>query len=111
MTNEKKKNPNSVTFIEKYLEIYLKIKTWKHQNHQIKNHLVNFRSMQQNRACKKINAFHVVRYLNHDGRLHLSNKEKNDSNVSFRKIMFSLNFQILFARILLGLIAANIDLI
>lgn len=67
--------------------------------------------MQQNRACKKINAFHVVRYLNHDGRLYLSNKEKNDSNVSFRKRMFSLNFQILFARILLALIAANIDLI
>ena len=42
MTNEKKKNPNSVTFIEKYLEIYLKIKTWKHQNHQIKKPLGEF---------------------------------------------------------------------
>ena len=76
MTNEKKKTPNSVTFIEKYLVIYLKIKTWKHQNHQIKNHLVNFRSMQQNRACKKINAFHVVRYLNHDGRLYFEQRKK-----------------------------------
>lgn len=60
---------------------------------------------------QKINAFHVVRYLNHDGRLYLSNKEKNYSNISFRKRMFSFNFQILFAWILLGLIAANIDLI
>lgn len=31
--------------------------------------------MQQNQACKKINAFHVVRYLNHDGRLYRTKKK------------------------------------
>lgn len=32
--------------------------------------------MQQKRACKKINAFHVVRYLNHDGRLYFEQRKK-----------------------------------